>query len=509
MTAARGSRLVILNWRDRRHPAAGAAELYCERVARELGARGRSVVLVTSRPAGTAARERLDGYEIRRLGSWWSVYPLALLWLLKHRSSVGSVIDSQNGIPFFSPLVTRREVPVVLLVHHVHQDLFAQALRPLAARLAKWLEGPASRRVYRRRAVVALSPSARAQVRRRLRFDGAVTVVPGGADRLDVRPARSATPRVVVVGRLTPLKRLERLVDGMAEVQAQQPDAELHLVGDGPARGSLELRARAAGARVVFHGRLPDGARDAVLSTAWLTVSASDGGDWALSLIEANAAGVPALARRVHGMTDAVRHGRTGWLVDGSAEELSASMARALAVLTDPAVASAMAERARAWAARFTWARTADGLLRALDLEEARLQRRMHGERERRTGNDLVVVLSVPESAVQDTWQSSRRAGDVWVSDGVTVRGLLAGADEGDVPAILRRLDVDENDPAVSVLVARHADLLGQWSGPEDVVDLAEAVGRPVEVRGVDEQGNDGGGSDKRGPDEREEQHAA
>jgi len=490
VTSTSRGQLVVLNWRDCRHPGAGAAELYCERVAGELAARGRDVVLVTSRPAGTPAREQVDGYSIRRLGNWWSVYPLALLWLVKHRATVGSVVDSQNGVPFFSPLVTRRGVPVVLLVHHVHQDLFVRALHPAAARLAAWLEGPASRRVYRRRAVVVLSPSARAQVRRRLKFDGPVTVVPCGADRVGARLARAATPRIVVVGRLTPLKRLEWLVDAVAEVRVQRPDVELHLIGAGPARSGLEERARSTGAPVVFHGRLSDRDRDALLGTAWLTVNASDGGDWALSLIEANAAGVPALARRVGGMTDAVRHGRTGWLVHGTAEDFSTAMARALDVLADPSVAAAMGERARRWAARFTWSRTADGLAEVLDREEARLERRLAGARERRTGNDLVVVLSVPASAIPADWESGRRAGDVWVSDGTTVRGLLTGADEADVPGILRRLDVDQTDPAVSVLVARHADLLGQWTDADGVVDLAEAVGVPVELPVDEGRGN-------------------
>jgi glycosyltransferase involved in cell wall biosynthesis len=484
MAVAREPRLVVLNWRDRRHPAAGAAELYCERAARELARRGRPVVLVTSRPAGTGARERLDGYEIRRLGGRWSVYPLALLWLLKHRASVGGVLDSQNGVPFFSPLVTRRTTPVVLLVHHVHQDVFGQALHSIAARLARWAEGPASRWVYRRRTVVVLSPSARAEVRRRLRFDGPIAVVPCGADTLQTPAARSDTPRVIVVGRLTASKRLDWLIDAMAGVRTQQPDAELHVVGDGPARSALEARARAAGARVVFHGRLPDADRDAVLGSAWLTVSASDGGDWGLALIEANAAGVPAIARRVPGMTDSIAHGRTGWLVDGSAEELRVAIAQALAVLADPGIAGAMGQRARAWAARFTWPRTADGLVRALDAEDARRRRQVHGSPERRTGNDLMVVLNVPASAMPEGWEAARRAGDLWVSDGTTVRGLLTGADEGDVPAILDRLDVDSDDPAVSVLVARRADVLGQrWTEAERVVELAEAFGRPVPVR--------------------------
>ena len=492
--AARGSSVVVLNWRDRRHPAAGGAELYCERLARELSRRGRSVVLVTSRPTGTAARESVDGYSVRRMGSWWSVYPLALLWLLRHRWSVDAVVDSQNGIPFFSPLVVGRRTPVVLLVHHVHQDLFTRALRPLAARLARWLEGPASRRVYRRRTVVVLSPSTRTQVRRRLHFDGAVRVVPTGADTLGLRGERSAAPRIVVVGRLTAYKRLDSLVDAMAEVQRRLPDAELHLVGKGPARRELEQRARTAGARVVFHGRLPDAERDELLSTAWLTVSASDGGDWAVSLVEANAAGVPALARRVSGLRDTVRHGETGWLVDGSGDVLAEAVFRALITLSDPAVAGTIGQRARSWAAGFTWARTADGVLAAIDAERTRLERQLEGHRERRTGNDLVVVLSVPESSLPEGWESSRRSGDVWVSDGTTARALLTGADEGDVGGILTRLGIRRDDPSVNVLVARHADLLGGRSARgEPVVDLVDVVERTVPVLGTS-RGEEGAG---------------
>ena len=457
---ARGQLVVVLNWRDRRHPAAGAAEVYCERLARELTRRGRQVVLLTSRPAGTAAAEVVDGYRIRRLGSWWSVYPLALLWLLRHRRSVGAVVDSQNGIPFFSPLVAGAGIPVLLVVHHVHQDLFARALRPAAARFARWLEGPMSRRVYRGRTVVVLTPWARTEVRRRLRFDGPIRVVPGGADRPRVPAERAATPRVVVVGRLTPAKRLDVLVDAMAEVRREIPDAELHLVGDGPARADLQERARALGGGVVVHGRLPDARRDALLGSAWLTVSTLGRDHRDPSLLEANAAGVPALGSSSAGPGDVVRDGLTGWLVGGEPADLAGALVRALVTLADPATAAVVAERARAWAARFTWDRTADGVLQALAFERARLQRRSSGTPERRSGNDITVAVSVPLSALPDGWEASRRAGDVWTAEGDTVRGLLTGADEGDVRTVLARLGIDPGDPAVSVTVARPTDLL-------------------------------------------------
>ena len=170
VSAAGRERIAVLNWRDRRHRAAGGAELYCERVARELAAAGHEA-LAAGRPREAA------GYAVRRLGGWASVYPLALLWLARHRDEVDAVLDSANGVPFFTPLVAG-ERPVVLLVHHVHQYLFARALHPLAARLARWLEGPATRAVYARRTVVVPSPSARTAVRRKLRLRGRVRVVP-------------------------------------------------------------------------------------------------------------------------------------------------------------------------------------------------------------------------------------------------------------------------------------------------------------------------------------------
>lgn len=97
-------RIAILNWRDSSHPEAGGAELYSESVARELAAEGHDVTLVTSRPAATAPRERRDGYRVVRRGGRFTLYPWVLLWLLRHRNRIDGVIDSQNGIPFFSPL---------------------------------------------------------------------------------------------------------------------------------------------------------------------------------------------------------------------------------------------------------------------------------------------------------------------------------------------------------------------------------------------------------------------
>lgn len=63
---------------------------------------------------------------------------------LRRRSGDG-VIDSQNGIPFPTPLVLRGSTPIVQLIHHVRQDQFAAHFPKPTARFGQFLENQASR----------------------------------------------------------------------------------------------------------------------------------------------------------------------------------------------------------------------------------------------------------------------------------------------------------------------------------------------------------------------------
>lgn len=124
------TRLAVVNWRDPWHPAAGGAERYAWEVARGMALRGSQVTYITARARGQKRREQVEDVTFVRLGGRFTVYPLVLLWLLLHRRSFDVVIDCQNGIPFFSPWVLPRRVPVFCVVHHVHDDQFGMYFRP-------------------------------------------------------------------------------------------------------------------------------------------------------------------------------------------------------------------------------------------------------------------------------------------------------------------------------------------------------------------------------------------
>ena len=257
---SKGSLLVITNWRDGRHPDAGGAEEVCEQLARRFAAHGWKVVLLTSHIDGQAASEDRDGYRVIRRGGRFTVYLWSLLWISLHRASVRAVIDSQNGIPFFTPLVVGKKTPVLLLLHHVHHDLFELYFSPLKARFGQWLESTGTRWVYRRRAVVAVSPSTRTGARRVFRLRGEIFVVPPGcatvAAEAPKASRRSAHQQIVWVGRLVPQKRIGLIVEALPELLRQFPALEFHLIGEGPERPSLEehVARLGLGERVIFHG---------------------------------------------------------------------------------------------------------------------------------------------------------------------------------------------------------------------------------------------------------------
>ncbi|GAT65250.1 glycosyl transferase [Planomonospora sphaerica] len=379
-----GVRVAVLNFREPRQSVAGGAEEYAWQVSRHLVAQGATVHFATSREPGQAGSEHLDGITLHRMGNRYLVYLLVPLWLLLRRRSFDVVIDSMNGIPFFSPLVVRRRTSVICLVHHVHDRQFYAFFPAWLARIGCFIEGPVARLLYRRRMTVTVSESSRDDMRARLRWTAPIQVVPNGGPA--VRPVTQRTvpgdPAVVYLGRLVGHKRVERVVGLAAELGESRPGLHVHVVGRGPESGALAAFAAERGVadRVHLHGFLSEPDKNAVLSSALLNVTASEFEGWGLTVIEAAAFGVPTVAYDVAGLRDSVRDGETGWLVrDG--ETLAAAVERAIRELSDPVRRAEIQRACRAWAGEFTWGRTGATITRLIttDISIADRRRRSAG----------------------------------------------------------------------------------------------------------------------------------
>jgi glycosyltransferase involved in cell wall biosynthesis len=121
----------------------------------------------------------------------------------------------------------------------------------------------------------------------------------------------------VFVGRLVPIKRVDLLIEAFALALGRESHLRLAIVGDGGLRGELELRASRLGlAKAVcflgFRSDLP-----AIAAGGDFAVLSSDNEGTPVALIEAAAAGLPAVARAVGGVGDIVTPA-TGIIVEES-----------------------------------------------------------------------------------------------------------------------------------------------------------------------------------------------
>jgi len=119
---------------------------------------------------------------------------------------------------------------------------------------------------------------------------------------------------LVFVGRVVPIKRLDLLLEALAQARESDPRLRLAVVGDGEERPQLERRAAELGIApdVLFLGYRRE--LRPVFAAADVAVLSSDNEGTPVSLIEAAAAGLPAVATDVGGVREVVSE-ETGILV--------------------------------------------------------------------------------------------------------------------------------------------------------------------------------------------------
>jgi alpha-maltose-1-phosphate synthase len=202
-------------------------------------------------------------------------------------------------------------------------------------------------------------------------------IVYGGADPVRFSPDPDARRRgVLFVGRLTPHKGVDRLIEALHE------NSELRVVGSGghdpnpPEREYPNLLRRlAAQRRVEFLGVVDDADLPALYRGAQvLAVPSVERTCYGrkiavaellgLAGIEAMASGTPVVASRLGGLPEVVEHGVTGFLVEpGNTAELRWRLAQ---VLGDRRLAKRLGRNARErFLETFTWQACADRCLAA------------------------------------------------------------------------------------------------------------------------------------------------
>jgi glycosyltransferase involved in cell wall biosynthesis len=270
---------------------------------------------------------------------------------------------------FLPPLLPCRGA---VLVHDLSFRAHPAYFPPAIALYMRLLTGLAIRQAER---VIALSRFTAGELARFHPSAAAKTVVvyPGveriyhpqpGADDERIARAYGLVPGyVLAIGNIHPRKNLGRLLDGYLRLRQRKPDAPaMAWVGLERWR-SEQLVARAGDAGVVVTGFVAREDLPALYRQAAMLVYLSLYEGFGLPPLEAMACGTPVLASNTTSLPEAV--GDAGLTVDPTdVEGIAAAMAR---LLEDASLRQRLRQAGLERASAFTWQRTAQHLLSALE----------------------------------------------------------------------------------------------------------------------------------------------
>jgi phosphatidyl-myo-inositol dimannoside synthase len=294
----------------------------------------------------------------------------------------------KNMIGFWRAL--SRLGPDSILVGHAHPQLLAAAACYAPGKYATIAHGndylaaqqrwhhPIFNHLLVRSYPLITTTNVHAERIQRLGLSRPVVIYPG-TDQERFAPAATRTPMTPVlltVGRLVPRKGIDTVLQALPQILRVHPDVEYRIVGSGPDESRLRALARKLKIEVsvkflgaVSDGQLPSVYRDAhiyVMPAREEQQSASIEG-FGIVYLEASASGLPVVAGRSGGVVEAVRDGKTGYLVDPHAPGALADIL--IRLLQDHELRVRLGARGRQWVEeKMNWDRAAQEIAEALKL---------------------------------------------------------------------------------------------------------------------------------------------
>jgi len=133
---------------------------------------------------------------------------------------------------------------------------------------------------------------------------------------------------LVYVGRLTQIKRPDRLIDLGRSLKADHPESRIIIAGAGELLAELTAQSESKSLPITFLGWRND--IDMILSASDIAVLCSDNEGIPLTLIQASQAGLPIVSTNVGSVSDIVIDGITGLLTEASANGLIEGVSKML-----------------------------------------------------------------------------------------------------------------------------------------------------------------------------------
>ncbi len=330
--------ILLLNWRDVWHPKSGGAEIVTFEHAKRWAFAGHNVTWLTSAYNGSTADTVCDKVHVKHRFGSLSIYCYVPLYLMLHGNKYDVIVDEIHGIPFFSPLFTRK--PVIAFIHEVADEIWDYMYPFPINHIGRWFESIFFR-LYRKNYFWTDAPSTIEELIKRGIQKSLCTAIPCPitvTDRSIIVQAKkmqkSDNPSFIFASRLVKMKGIEEVIKAFSFIVQQYSDARLTIIGSGEESYVRSLHNMVTdygcSKNITFAGRVGEKEKFSLMAQSHILLHASVKEGWGLVVLEAASVGTPSVVYNVSGLRDIVHDRKTGVIVHTNSPRDMAKEALAL-----------------------------------------------------------------------------------------------------------------------------------------------------------------------------------
>jgi len=352
-------KILILNWRDIKHPLAGGAEIATHEHAKAWISAGHSVTMFSSTFPNGKIEETIDGMRIIREGNHYTVHLKAAHFYLKNlKSKIDLVVDEFHFIPFFTPLYVSRK-KIAYIHETAGENWFKNIYFPL--NLIGYLLEPLIFLLYRKIRFITVSNSTREDLMRFGIKKSMITIIHNGIAKLPSKKTHEKNPTVLYLGKLAVDKGIEDAIYAFSKVYAQGKDCVFWIVGKEEKKdykNKLVMLVQSLGIEnsVKFYGYVSEQEKFDIYKRAWVLIHPSLKEGWGLTVIEAASQGCVAVGYNTAGLRDSILDQKTGLLVEH--KNINALALSVLKIIKDKNLREVLGNNAVKRSIKFSWAQS-------------------------------------------------------------------------------------------------------------------------------------------------------
>jgi len=351
-------KILVLNWRDPKHPLSGGAEISLFHHVSYWQKKGYSVTWFSSSFNNSKSEEIYKGIKIVRAGSHFTVsLQFFIQWMKGRFRDADIIIDCFHFFPFFTPLYVREKLIIGLINEIAGNVWFDNLVLPLA--FMGFKVEPFIIRLYKKLNFITGSKSASEDLQGVGISKKQIEVINHGFNQLVVikKVPKEKNKTILFLGRLAKDKGIEDALLMLELLIRDDKEVKLWVVGKFESKNyEKRLKKLISEFKVkkncVFFGYVDEEMKAELLQRAWVMAHPSAREGWGLNVIEANSVGTPVVGYNVQGLRDSIINNKTGLLVEPDAISLADGVEK---LLEDKKLLQQFSVEAKKWSKTFSW----------------------------------------------------------------------------------------------------------------------------------------------------------